>query len=141
MKTMQIFEPAMCCPTGICGVSIDQELLRISTVLNSLKSKNIVVDRFNLSNSPQEFIKNEAVNNFVKEKGMDGLPLTVVDGEIVISGRYPTNDEFVKYLDIPSNMFRNRPTRLNATARKSSICDCSGGNCDCEYIRKNRKEG
>ncbi len=131
MKTMQIFEPAMCCPTGICGVSIDQELLRISTVLNSLKSKNILVDRFNLSNSPQEFIKNEVVNNFVKEKGMEGLPLTVVDGEIVISGRYPTNDEFISYLELPKNMFRNRPTRLKATAMKSSSCDCSGGDCDC----------
>lgn len=23
MKTMEIFEPAMCCPTGICGLSVD----------------------------------------------------------------------------------------------------------------------
>ena len=29
MKTMKIFEPAMCCPTGLCGVSVDPELLRV----------------------------------------------------------------------------------------------------------------
>ena len=41
MKTMKIFEPAMCCPTGLCGVSVDPELLRVSTVLNTLKQHGI----------------------------------------------------------------------------------------------------
>lgn len=39
MKTMQIFEPAMCCSTGLCGVGVDPELLRISTVLDTLKKR------------------------------------------------------------------------------------------------------
>ena len=33
MKTMKIYEPAMCCTTGLCGVGVDSELLRVSTVL------------------------------------------------------------------------------------------------------------
>ena len=37
MKNIRIFEPAMCCATGLCGPSIDPELLRISTLLSSLK--------------------------------------------------------------------------------------------------------
>jgi hypothetical protein len=36
MKKMSICEPAMCCGTGLCGVGVAPELLRISTVLNTL---------------------------------------------------------------------------------------------------------
>lgn len=51
MKTMKIYEPAMCCPTGLCGVGVDPELLRISTVLNTLKQNGVEVQRFNLANA------------------------------------------------------------------------------------------
>lgn len=103
MKKMTIYEPAMCCSTGLCGVGVDSELLRISTVLNTLKKNGIEVQRFNLSNSPQEFITNKTVNNFIREKGIEGLPITVLDGEIVITGRYPKNEDFMKLLDVPKD--------------------------------------
>ncbi|WP_139314656.1 arsenite efflux transporter metallochaperone ArsD, partial [Desulfosporosinus metallidurans] len=74
MKKMQIFEPAMCCSTGLCGVGVDTELLRISTVLNSLKKKGIEVDRFNLTNEPMEFVNNKVVNDFLHTKGVEELP-------------------------------------------------------------------
>ena len=61
MKKMAIYEPAMCCPTGLCGVGTDPELLRVSTVLNNLKKQGVVVERYNLNSAPGEFIKNEAV--------------------------------------------------------------------------------
>lgn len=64
MKKMFIYEPAMCCSTGLCGVSIDPELLRISTVINSLKNNGIEVIRFNLSSSTQELIRNRFVEIF-----------------------------------------------------------------------------
>ena len=67
MKKMQIFEPAMCCSTGLCGVGVDQELLRISTVLNTLKNNGVQVDRFNLSSAPQEFVTNKTVNNYITQ--------------------------------------------------------------------------
>ena len=84
MKKMQIFETAMCCSTGLCGVGVDPELLRISTVLNALKKNGIEVDRFNLSGSPQEFVDNKVINKFINEKGVDDLPVTILDGEIVL---------------------------------------------------------
>lgn len=63
MKKMKIFEPAMCCPTGLCGVGVDPELLRISTVLDTLKKHGVPVDRFNLNSAPAEFLRiNEALN-------------------------------------------------------------------------------
>jgi len=41
MKKMTIYEPAMCCSTGLCGVGIDKELLRISTVVSSLEKNGV----------------------------------------------------------------------------------------------------
>lgn len=64
MKQMEIFEQAMCCPTGLCGPSIDPELLRLSTVLDTLKGKGIDVGRYNLSNDPMKFVQTKAVTDF-----------------------------------------------------------------------------
>lgn len=134
MKKMQIFEPAMCCPTGLCGVGVDPELLRISTVLNTMEKNGIKVDRYNLTNSPKEFITNKVVNNFIKANGVNGLPITVLDSEIVISGRYPKNEEFVKFLNIPMSFTGEQPKVAKATINKKGGCccadgDCSDGNC------------
>ena len=129
MKKMYIYEPAMCCSTGLCGVGVDKELLRISTVLNTLKKNGVEVPRFNLTNSPQEFVNNQAVNSFINTKGVDALPITVLNGEIVITGRYPTNEEFAKLLDIPMSFLGEQPKTLKVTPKKSGGCGCSGGNC------------
>lgn len=128
MKKMQIFEPAMCCPTGLCGVSVDQELLRISTALNALKKNGIEVDRFNLTSAPMEFINNKAINDLLNTKGVDELPAIVLDGEIVLTGRYPTNEEFTKLLDIPISFLSEQPNPFKIIEKKSD-CGCSDGGC------------
>jgi hypothetical protein len=127
MKKMSIYEPAMCCPTGLCGVSVDPELLRISTVLSTLEKNGIKVDRFNLSNSPQEFIENKSVNALIKAKGVEVLPLAVLDGEIIITGRYPKNDEFINYLNVPKSYVREEPMVAKANISKKGGCCCSDG--------------
>lgn len=109
MKKIQIFEPAMCCPTGLCGVGIDPELLRMSTMLNNLKKDGVEIERFNLTSSPMEFINNKTVNKYINENGVDALPVTVVDGEISVSGRYPTNEEIVRYLGISVSTIDSQP--------------------------------
>jgi hypothetical protein len=110
MRKMQIFEPTMCCEAGLCGVGVDPELLRISTVLNSLRKNGIEVERFNLSGLPMEFITNKEINKLISEKKCVGnLPITVLDEEIVITNRYPTNEEFAKLLNIPMNYLDDHP--------------------------------
>lgn len=131
MKKMQIYEPAMCCSTGLCGVGVDQELLRISTVLNTLKNNGVHVDRFNLSNAPQEFVTNKTVNNYINETGVDGLPVVIIDDVITITGRYPSNDEFVTLLDIPESYIREKVNTDETTDIGDSGCGCSGGDCCC----------
>ena len=63
MKKMIIFDPAMCCSTGVCGPSVNKELLRVSTVLNTLKNKGVLVERYNLTSNPQAFIDNKEINH------------------------------------------------------------------------------
>lgn len=101
------------------------ELLRISTTLNTLKKNGVTVERYNLSNSPQEFVNNKEINEFIRINGVDELPAIVVG--IVISGRYPSNDEFVKLLDIPTEYLGEKPkaVKLSIKKAKSSGCGCS----------------
>lgn len=101
MSKMAIYDPAMCCPTGLCGPSVDPELLRVSTVLNNLKRRGIVVERYGLSNAPHAFTANAKINALLRSKGTAALPAVVVDGEIVKAGSYPTNAEFARWLSIP----------------------------------------
>ena len=104
MKTMKIFEPAMCCPTGLCGVSVDPELLRISTVLNTLKQNGVEVQRFNLTSAPAEFVQNQAVAEYLQKFSPEKLPVALVDDVIVIAGRYPTNEEFTSWLELSADI-------------------------------------
>ena len=89
MKKIEIFDPAMCCSTGVCGPNIDLELLRIATVINSLQVKGIVIKRHGLSNEPQAFISNQVINDILRKEGADILPITLVNGEIVKTKEYP----------------------------------------------------
>jgi len=98
MKHMEIFEQAMCCPTGLCGPSIDPELLRVSTVLDTLKQHGIDVGRYNLTSAPLKFVQTKAVTDFLQHHGPEDLPLILVDGTVQFAGRYPTNDEFASLI-------------------------------------------
>lgn len=132
MKKMSIYEPSMCCSTGLCGVGVDPELLRISTVLNNLKKNDIIVERYNLTNSPQKFITNKEINQLLSKEGVDVLPVTVVDGRIVITKRYPGNEEIAALLEVDASLLGKdkRPsTKYKVTSNRSGGCNCKGGCC------------
>ena len=87
MKHMEIFEQAMCCPTGLCGPSIDPELLRVSTVLDTLKQHGIDVGRYNLTSAPLKFVQTKAVTEFLQHHGPEDLPLILIDGAVQFAGQ------------------------------------------------------
>lgn len=124
MKKMIIFDPAMCCPTGVCGPSVDPELLRVSRVINRLKRNNVEVERHNLTNNPQIFIDNREINEILNNEGVDVLPVTMVDGVIVKTKAYPTDDEFIKLLEIPESYLKLTIKRIPRTN-----CGCGDGRC------------
>lgn len=100
MKTIKIYDPALCCPTGLCGPNINTELMRISVVLETLKRKGIIVERFNLRDNPQVYVDNKIINELLMKEGAEQLPATTVDGEIVVKGLYPTNKQIAEWLNI-----------------------------------------
>lgn len=97
MKDISIYDPAMCCSTGLCGPNINPELLRIATALQVLERQGIKIGRHNLSSEPMAYVTNKAVNDYMKAHGADCLPLTLVDGEIVLSATYPTNNQLEEW--------------------------------------------
>ena len=100
MKKIEIFDPAMCCSTGVCGPSIDSELLRMATVISSLKKKGIVITRHGLSSEPQDFVNNEVIKDILDKEGADVLPVTLLDGKVAKSKEYPTNEELSQWLEV-----------------------------------------
>lgn len=121
MKKMEIYEPAMCCSTGLCGVSVNPELLRVATTLNNLVRHGVIVNRYNLNSAPQNFVSNPVVNAEISKNGTDTLPLILVDGEIVITNRYPTDEEFASLLDVP----------FEYTQAPKGGCCCGGNKGGC----------
>lgn len=103
MAKMTIFDPAMCCSTGVCGPAIDLELLRISTVLSNLEKHGVKVERYNLTGNPQMFVDNQTINEILNQDGIDALPVTMVDANVVKTKRYPTNEELIKHLGVPAS--------------------------------------
>ena len=123
MKKMVIFDPAMCCSTGVCGPSVDKDLLRVSTVLNNLKNKGVIVERHNLTSNPQIFVDNKVINMMLLKEGVEVLPVTMVDGEVVKTKAYPTNEEFLSLLELPADFLKI------IIKRPAKGCGCGDGCC------------
>ena len=113
MSKMVIYDPAMCCSTGLCGVSIDPELLRIATVINKLKENGIMVERYNRNSAPQAFLFNQTINQIVNTRGIEVLPITVIDNKIVKMGSYLSNKEIASFFNLPSDFFKGIEKTVN----------------------------
>lgn len=46
MKKMYIYEGPMCCSTGVCGPSPDEELMRVSTLVDKLTKSGASNEEF-----------------------------------------------------------------------------------------------
>lgn len=119
MKIIEVYDPAMCCSSGVCGVDVDQALVTFSADLTWAKEKGAQIKRFNLSSEPMAFADNKTVNSFLERSGAEALPLILVDGEIALAGRYPTRPEIANWSGIIKS-----PT----TTAPASNC-CPGSKC------------
>lgn len=93
MKTIQVFDPPMCCSTGICGPSIDPDLVNFAALLSQLANMGVKIERQNLGQQPMAFAKNAAVKALLEKEGTTALPVIFIDGEVYLKGRYPNHDE------------------------------------------------
>jgi hypothetical protein len=99
MKKLEIYDPAMCCSTGVCGVEVDPVLVQFNADLQWLTTQGVEVSRHNLSQEPQAFAANPAVLKEM-EAGMERLPLTLVDGRVVATGAYLSRAQLAQRLGL-----------------------------------------
>jgi hypothetical protein len=100
MTKVDVFDPAMCCDTGICGPVVDPKLVRFAADLDWVKGQGVAVQRFNLSQQPGVFAADALVKGALESKGIEALPLVKVNGEIQSTGRYPTREELAGWAGV-----------------------------------------
>lgn len=88
--TVEFFDPPMCCPTGLCGPTLDQTLLDVSEMVYSLQADGVKVERYQMTSHPHAFLNNAEVMRLVRAQQMAALPIAVVRGQVVKVGTYPT---------------------------------------------------
>lgn len=102
MTVIQVFDPPMCCSTGVCGPEVDPVLPRFAADLDWLARQGVEVQRFNLSQQPKAFSENALVMKSLKEVGNEVLPLILADGVVASQGQYPSRQELAKMAGVAS---------------------------------------
>jgi hypothetical protein len=117
-QTLQIFDPAMCCSSGVCGPEVDTTLVQFAADLDWLKSQGVIVQRHSLSQNPGAFVENALVKNALAQNEEAALPVLLANGKLASTGRYLTRQELAALL------------KLNITATPEPAkpgCGCSSG--------------
>ena len=121
---IEIFDPAMCCATGVCGPSVDPELVRIQESLHRIQklAPAVKVARCGLSSDPQAFVTNSAVAELLEVEGPDCLPLVYVNGELISKRCYPGNEQLQEIL-------KQAGFEVTLGEKKKASCGCGAGSC------------
>lgn len=138
MPVIRVYEPALCCNTGVCGPDVDQALVSFTADLNLLAGRGTDIDRHNLANDPQAFAHNETVRAFLQVAGSEGLPLTTVDGVTVMTETYPTREQLLRFAGLRDEKTAVVPDGVTTlgladtdttTASDSQGCGCGPTGC------------
>jgi hypothetical protein len=122
MAKIQVFDPALCCSTGVCGTEVDQALVDFNADVDWLKRAGGQIERSNLAQQPMAFVENAVAKAFLERSGVEALPLILMDGEIVLTGRYPTREELAKFSGVAEQ---------SAAAAPATTSDCCSGKKCC----------
>tara|TARA_B100001971_G_scaffold215177_1_gene258940 strand:+ start:22841 stop:23275 length:435 start_codon:yes stop_codon:yes gene_type:complete len=123
---LKIYDPAMCCSSGVCGPSVDPVLAQFASALSIIsKQYGIRVERYNLGQEPQAFASNETVKAMLGEGGMEELPFIFINDELWVKGRHPSKEELFKALNIKVSM----EFTSFAAPQNDSACCADGGCC------------
>ena len=134
---LQVFDPPMCCTSGVCGTNVDTKLVGFLNDIEWLKKQGIEVERHGLAFEPAAFATNEVVKNALKNEGNDCLPLVILNNEIVYSGSYPDRKKLSEICGISwKEEFASQEAVPGGVAASSSVC---GADCDCHQTDVSNK--
>lgn len=125
MLKLEVFDPPMCCATGICGNSVDPKLVTFASDLEWLKKHGIDVVRHGLSFEPNEFVKNEDVKTTLQKEGNDSLPIVIADNKLAYKGIYPSREQLAKTCNIA---WKDEFATEETPKVEAEVC---GPDCDC----------
>lgn len=128
MTTIRVYEPALCCNTGVCGPDVDESLVTFTADLGALKDLGVDIERHNLANDPTAFAADETVRAFLQVAGSDGLPLTLVDGVTVMTGSYPAREQLLKFAGVDTEVV---PAGVTLLGESDDAGSCCGGTSCC----------
>lgn len=117
LATIQVFDPALCCSTGVCGADVDQTLVSFSADAAWARLNGAKIERFNLAQQPAAFAENGTVKGLLERSGEAALPVVLVNGEVALAGRYPQRAELARWAGI---------LPIATEAKPGGSC-CSGG--------------
>ncbi|MDZ7580819.1 MAG: arsenite efflux transporter metallochaperone ArsD [Deltaproteobacteria bacterium] len=123
---LKIYDPAMCCSSGVCGPSVDPALAQFAGTLKMVSAQpGVRVERYNLGQEPQAFVANTEVKSMLGNGGEKRLPFIFINDQLWLQGRYPAKDELLEALKI-----KNSPvlSPFPATTENGSCCG-DGGCC------------
>ena len=126
MPAIQIFDPALCCSTGVCRADVDQQLVSFAADVDWAKQNGAQIERFNLAQQPQAFARNAVVSAFLESTGHEALPLILVDGKFALAGDYPSRHQLAEWTGIAlaPSIFTNQVAELVAIgAAIASNCE------------------
>ena len=104
MSILQVFDPPMCCATGVCGPTVDPNVVQFAADLDWLATRGVTIRRFNLAQEPTSFVGNAAIKALLARSNGSELPAIVVNGAVVASGRYPTRDELATFAGLAAGV-------------------------------------
>jgi hypothetical protein len=134
MKSLEVYDPPMCCSTGVCGTDIDPKLIQFASDLTWLKEQGISVQRYNLAQQPSAFAANPRVADALKTHGNACLPILLLDGAIVTRSIYPSRDQLALLSGISSCCGESAGGACGGDEPSDSCCGgeknepCCGGN-------------
>ncbi|MDR3563686.1 MAG: arsenite efflux transporter metallochaperone ArsD [Negativicutes bacterium] len=97
--TIEIYDPPMCCPTGVCGPTTDPALLEIQETMIALKNDGVEIGRYSLTHHIQQFMNNSVVAELLNSEGLDALPITMINGQLYKTKGYPSYEELKSSLN------------------------------------------
>ena len=96
MTRIEVFDPPMCCSSGVCGPSVDPLLAAFAADVEWLGAQGVTVVRHNLSQDPQPFVSNARVLDLIQREGNECLPIVLLNGEVLGRGAYPRREELAR---------------------------------------------
>lgn len=118
--TLSVYDPAMCCSTGVCGPGVDPHLLQVARDLHLFESEGVKVERFNLAQEPHAFVENPRVAGLLQAFGEHALPAILVNGTILAYGHYPSREEI-----------RAAFAKESSLVHEGESCGCEPGSSCC----------